>query len=128
MRYKTARLKEACKHYASVHKAEKEINSNSLEKSIGIISCQNLGDSFPQVISPVILFSVWRASCPGIFQIQFQGSRFNRRSLEFSGILGAASDFLPESFKRFCDYFGFSLLFYWTEFPVFSSHYFFLVT
>lgn len=70
-----------------------------MEKCIGIISSRNPGDSFPQMISPVILFSVWRAPCPGIFQIQLQGSRFHWGSLKFSGILAAANDFLPESFK-----------------------------
>lgn len=72
-----------------------------MAKSTGIISFQNPGDSSPQVTAPVLLFSVWRAPHPGIFQIQFQGSRFCQGSLEFSGVLGAANDFLPESFKFF---------------------------
>lgn len=77
------------------------MSGNLLEKSTGIISFQNPGDSSPQVTAPVFLFSVWRAPHPGIFQIQFQGSRFCQGSLEFSGVLGAANDFLPESFKFF---------------------------
>lgn len=81
------------------------MSGHLLEKCTGITSFQNLGDSSPQVTAPVVLFSVWRAPCPGIFQIQFQGSRFRQGSLEFSGVLGAANDFLPESFKFFCDFF-----------------------
>lgn len=109
-----------------------------LEKLTGIISFQNLEDSSPQVTVPVVLFSVWRAPCPGIFQIQFQGRRFHQGSLEFSGVLGAANDFLPESFKFFCDFFFFAcfsigwnfLLFPPTvfSFPLKTQMYFFTIS
>lgn len=80
------------------------MSSNLLEKCTGIISSPNLGDSSPQATAPVVLFSVWRAPCPGIFQIQFQGSRFCQGSLEFNSFR-SCQWLLARIFKIFCDFF-----------------------